>query len=302
MSIPTGAPAVARPHALLTDPVLAWYFVLVWGGGFPMTRIGLHYAAPFTLLCVRFGFGVLCLVPMVLALRPAWPRSPAELGHILVAGLLMHAVNLGGSHYAQYLGLSAGIVALLLSIQPLLTAVIAARWMGEGLRRRQWIGIAVGLAGVTLIVWHKIDARTMTAGSLAAVLISLSGITAGTLYQRRFCPHVDLRSASLLQFAVTVAALAPLAWVVEGARVQWSWALAGAVVFLVVFASIFAVNALHTLMRRGQATRVTSLMYLTPVIAVALEFAMFGVLPSLVSALGIGVTCLGVALVFWRRG
>ena len=107
-------------------------------------------------------------------LRPRWPASPAELGHVVVAGLLMHTVHLGGSHYAQYLGMSAGITAVLLSVQPLLTALIAARWMGERLNSRQWLGIALGLVGVALVVWHKIDVREATLGSLIGVTVSLS--------------------------------------------------------------------------------------------------------------------------------
>jgi len=279
---------------------LAWYFVTVWGSGFIATKIGLQYAPPFTFLTLRFLFGLACLVPILLVMRPRFPGSRAELGHVVVAGLLMHAVHLGGSHYTQYLGMSAGITALILSAQPLITALIAVRWMGERLALRQWAGVAIGLAGVALIVWHKVDVREATAGSLVAVTVALAGVTAGTLYQRIYCPLVDLRSATFIQFIVTIAALAPLAWWVEGFNVNWAWPMVGAIVFLVIGASILAVSALHTLMRRGQATRVTSLLYLTPIFAVALELAMFGVLPSTLSLIGIAVTCLGVALAAWR--
>lgn len=291
------APLSARAY----ESILAWYFVTVWGSGFLATKLGLQHAAPFTFLTLRFAFGILCLFPIVLIYKPRWPASRREFGHIIVAGLLMHAVHLSGSHYTQYLGMSAGITAVLLSIQPLLTAVIAGRWMGERLSARQWLGIAIGLAGVTLIVWHKIDVREATVGALAAVTISLAGVTAGTLYQRAFCKAVDLRAAALLQFTGTLVVLAPLAWFVEGAAVRWSWSLAGAIVFLVIGASILAVNAFHTLMRRGQATRVTSLIYLTPIFAVALELAMFGVVPTVISLTGIAITCLGVAMVSWTR-
>lgn len=234
--------------------------------------------------------------------RPRWPQTWTEVGHIAVAGLFIHALHLGGSHYTQYLGMSAGITAVLLCVQPLLTALIAARWLGEPLRPTQWAGIAMGLAGVALIVWHKIDVREATPGSLVAVTLSLVGVTAGTLYQRIFCPLVDLRSASLIQFIVVLAVLGPLALTVESTvPVNWSWHLAGAIVFLVIGASILAVNALHTLMRHGAAARVTSLIYLTPIFAVVLEGLMFGIVPSAVSALGIAVTCGGVALVAWQR-
>jgi len=294
------AEAGARPRAWL-DTALAWYFVTVWGSGFLATKTGLQYAAPFTFLSLRFAFGLMILIPIALVLRPRWPQTWPELGHLVIAGLLVHAIHLGGSHYTQYLGLSAGVTALILAIQPLVTAMIARRWLAEALSPRQWLGIAIGLAGVVLVVWHKIEIRTMTTGSLVAVTISLAGITAGTLYQRHFCPRADLRSGAVIQFAATLAVLAPLSFAVEGAKVVWAWQLFAAIAFLVILASIFAVNALHTLMRHGQATRVTSLIYLTPIFAVVLEYLMFAEVPTAVTALGILVTCGGVALVSWRR-
>jgi len=234
--------------------------------------------------------------------RPAWPPTPREFGHVVAAGLLMNPCQLSGTHYAQYLGLSAGVVAVILAAQPVVTALAARRWMHERLAPRQWTGIALGIAGVLIVVWHKIDVREMTLGALVALVVGLSGVTAGTLYQRVFCPTVNLYSAAWIQFAASLLVLLPLAFAFEGARVQWAWTMFGAIAFLVIFASIFAVNALHTLMRRGQATRVTSLIYLTPIVAVALEYLMFGVAPSALTWAGIAVTCLGVALVTARAG
>ena len=213
----------------------------------------------------------------------------------------MHAANLGGSHYAQYLGMSAGVTALILAAQPLLTALVASRWMNQRLAARQWLGVGLGLAGVALVVWHKIDIRAVSWASLAAVGVSLAAITAGTLYQRVFCPRVDLYSAALLQFAISLAVLAPLAWTVEGMQVRWAWQLFAAIAFLVILASILGVNVLHTLMRHGEAARVTSLMYLTPVFAVVLELLMFGVVPTPLSLVGMAITCLGVAMVAWQK-
>jgi drug/metabolite transporter (DMT)-like permease len=160
--------------------------------------------------------------------------------------------------------------------------------------------VLVGLAGVALVVWHKIDVRVLTAGALACVLFALAAITVGTLYQRAFCPTVDLRAAAVVQFAATVLTLLPLAVAVEGFEVRPAWGLAGAIGFLVIFSSILAVNALHTLMRRGEATRVTSLLYLTPIIAVLLEWWLFAVVPTPLTTAGVAVTCAGVALVAWR--
>jgi drug/metabolite transporter (DMT)-like permease len=292
--------AVTSPPLRTPSSLLAWYFVVVWGSGYLATKIGLQYAAPFTFLTIRFTLGLLLVVPLALIVRPRWPRTPAEWGHVAIAGLLMHAVNLGGSHYAQYLGMSAGIAALVLALQPLVTAMVAAPLLGERLYRPHWIGVALGLIGVALVVWHKIDLDALSVGALVAVVIALVAITAGTLYQRVFCPVVDLRAASVVQFVATIVVLAPLAWAVEGFQVTWAWPLFGAIAFLVILASFLAVNALHTLMRRGEATRVTSLLYLTPIIAVALEWAMFAVRPTPLTAIGIAVTCAGVALVAWR--
>ncbi len=276
---------------------LAWYFVVIWGSGYLATKVGLQYAPPFTFLTLRFAFGLLLVIPIAWVVKPRWPDSLSQWLHIAAAGLLMHAINLGGSHYAQYLGMSAGIAALVLALQPLVTAMAAAPLMGERLNSLQWLGVALGLAGVALVVWHKIDLGAMSIGSLVGIFIALAAMTVGTLYQRIFCPAVDLRAASVVQFAATVLVLAPLAIGVEGFEFRWSWPLLAAIGFLVVFASIFAVNALHTLMRRGEATRVTSLLYLTPIIAVALEWLMFGIYPTWLTALGIAVTCAGVALV-----
>ena len=281
------------------NALLAWYFVAVWGAGYVFTRLGLQYAPPFTFLSLRFLFGLLCLLPVVLIWRPKWPGGPAELGHLVVAGLLMHVVQLGGSHYAQYLGMSAGVSALIISCQPLATAFIASRFLGERLRPGQWAGVVIGLAGVTLVVWHKMDIREVSLGSLVGTLFGLAGVTAATLYQRHFSPRADLKAAALVQFAVAAAAFVPLAIVVEGFEVKWSGALFGSIFLLVIFTSILGVSVLNYLMRHGEAFRVASMMYLPPIFAVALELAMFGLLPGPLALAGMAIACAGVAMTVW---
>ncbi|HEY4371222.1 MAG TPA: DMT family transporter [Burkholderiales bacterium] len=294
----SAAPAApVSSAARFPSSFLVWYFVIVWGSGYLATKAGLQYAAPFTFLTLRFTFGLICAALWAFVARPPLPRNARELAHIAMAGLLMHAFNLGGSHYAQYLHMSAGVTALILALQPLLTALIVWRFSQEKMRRNQWAGIALGLLGVSLVVWHKIDLHAITPGALTAVGVSLVAITTGTLYQRKFCPHVDLRSAALIQFSACILLTAPLAWTVEGFVIHWAWQMVAAIVFLVIFGSILAVNALHTLMRRGAATRVTSLLYLTPIIAVALELMLFGVVPDPLMIVGMVIACCGVALV-----
>jgi drug/metabolite transporter (DMT)-like permease len=278
--------------------LLAWYFVAVWGAGYIATKIGLQYAPPFTFLTLRFAFGILCLLPVILFTRISW-GTPTALAHLAVAGLLMHAVQLGGSHYAQYLGMSAGVAALIISTQPLFTAVIAGKMLGEKLLPRQWLGVFVGLLGVAMVVWHKVDVREVTAANLAASLIAVAAVTAATLYQKIFSPRADLRAATVVQFAASLAVLAPLAVTIEHFDFRFSNRLLFAIAFLVIFASILGVMALWWLLRHGEATRVTSMMYLPPVFAVALELAMFGLVPSGLMLAGIAVTCAGVAMTVW---
>lgn len=283
------------------NALLAWYFVAVWGAGYVATKIGLQYAPPFTFLTLRFAFGLLCLLPIVVLWKPRWPQNRVELGHLVVAGLLMHAVQLGGSHYAQYLGMSAGVAALIIACQPLVTAVVVSGWMHEKLRPRQWAGVVIGLAGVALVVWHKMDIREVTLGSLLGTLFGLTGVTAATLYQRKFSPKADLKAAAVVQFAASLVVLAPLALAVEGFRFVYSFRLLASIAFLVIFASILAVSVLNLLMRQGEATRVASMMYLPPVFAVVAEAALFGIVPSGLALAGIAVTCAGVAMTVWSR-
>jgi drug/metabolite transporter (DMT)-like permease len=173
--------------------------------------------------------------------------------------------------------------------------------MHERLRSRQQLGVVIGLAGVVLVVWHKLDVHAISSASLIAVALSLVGIVAGTLYQRTFNARVDLRTASLIQFAASLVVLVPLALTVEGWHVIWSWQLIASAAFLVIGASIIALNAFHILMRRGQATRVAGLMYLTPIVAVVLELLIFRVVPSGLSLVGMAIVCVGVALLSASR-
>jgi drug/metabolite transporter (DMT)-like permease len=159
--------------------------------------------------------------------------------------------------------------------------------------------VLIGLAGVALVVWHKIDIREVTLGSFVGTLVALAGVTSATLYQKVFSPRSDLKAAAVIQFAASLAVLAPLALAVEGFKFTWAWEMAAAIAFLVIFASILGVMVLYWLLRHGGAARVTSMMYLPPVFAVALELALFGVAPGWLTVLGMAVACGGVAMTVW---
>jgi len=292
---PADEEAAAPPLAQAAVVALSTYFVVVWGAGFVASRIALQYAAPFSYIGVRYAtaFGVALLA---FGHGARWPQSTRQWGHVAAAGLLSHAGYLGGSHYAQRWGLSAGVTALILALQPLLTALIVSRWLHERLATTQRVGIAVGLAGVALVVGERALAGTASAASLGAIVVSLLCVTAGTLYQREFCAETDLRAAVCIHFAATAAVMLPLGAAVERFDVHWNGVLAVALAYHVVLASIGAYSILHLLMRHGQATGVTGLLYLTPPVAALVEWAFFRVAPTPTMWLGMAVACIGVAM------
>ncbi len=280
--------------------LLSGYFVGVWGAGFVASRIALQYAAPFTYIGVRYAIAFVVAM-LAFGLRAAWPTSRAQWGHVAVAGLLSHAGYLGGSHYAQRWGLSAGVTALILALQPLLTAVAVSRWLHVRLSRLQMLGVGIGLAGVALVVAHRIDGGTISAVSLLAVAWALACVTGGTLYQRQFCASVDLRSAVCIHFAATAAVMLPLGAMVEGFDIEWNRQIVLTLLYHVVLASIGAYSILHLLLRRGEATGVTSLLYLTPPVAAICEWAIFGAAPTATMWLGMAIAGIGVAMVTRNR-
>lgn len=285
-----------RPLSQPAMVALAGYFVTIWGSGFVASRIALQYAAPFTYIGVRYAFAFVVAM-LAFGLRASWPKTRSQWGHVAVAGLLGHAGYLGGSHYAQRWGLSAGVTALVLALQPLVTAVIVSRWLHEKLSVLQRVGVGVGLAGVALVVAQRVDDGGVTAASLAAVAWALACVTAGTLYQRQFCADSDLRSAVCIHFAATALVMLPLGFAFEGFRIEWNGQIAASLAFHVVLASIGAYSIFHLLLRRGQATGVTSLLYLTPPVAAICEWAVFGVAPTMVMWAGMAIACVGVAMV-----
>ncbi len=286
---------MAAPLARAVVVALSGYFVLVWGSGFVASRYALQYAAPFSYIGVRYAIAFVVAM-LAFGLRACWPGSQREWSHVAVAGLLSHAGYLGGSHYAQRWGLSAGITALVLALQPLFTAVVTSRWLHERLAAWQKVGVGVGLAGVALVVGPRAVAGAAPLASLFAVAWALVCVTAGTLYQRQFCAGTDLRAAVCIHFAATALVMLPLAGAIEGFAIEWNAPIALALAFHVVLGSIGAYSVLHLLMRHGQATGVTSLLYLTPPVAALCEWLVFGVLPTPLMWAGMVVACVGVAM------
>lgn len=273
-------------------PVL---FVLLWSTGFIGAKFGLPYAPPLKFLLWRFVFVISLMGAVALATRAAWPRGVQWL-HVAVAGILLQAGYLGGVFAAIGLGMTAGLSALIVSLQPILTA-FAGPLVGERVSRRQWLGLVLGLGGVVMVVWNKLSLGVIAPDALALTVLALVSITAGTLYQKRYCGAQDLRTQSVVQFVAAGLVLLPLSLAFESRPVVWSGEFIFAIGWLVVVLSLGAISLLLVLIRRGAATSVSSLMYLVPAVTAVMAWLMFGETLSLLALVGMLVAVAGVALV-----
>lgn len=272
-------------------------FVLMWSTGFIGSRYGIPFAEPFTLTVLRMMVVVSILTIIALVTRAPWPQRAADVGHIAVAGLLVHATYLSGVLYAITLQLPLGFVAMIAGLQPVATAVFAHLLLNERLGARQWLGMALGLSGVVLVIASKYSLADSNWAGLAAAGVALAGITAGTLYQKRFCAHMDLRTGGVIQYAATGIVLALLALLFETRQVQWTGQFIFALLWLAVVLSIGAIGLLYVLIRQGAASKVASLFFLTPAVTALMAFALFGEALSWLAIAGLALTAAGVALV-----
>ena len=276
---------------------MPWTFVFLWSTGFIGAKFGLPYAQPVTFLLLRFGFVLALMLPIALALRARWPTTPAQVAHLSVAGVLLHGGYLAGVFSAIHAGMSAGLAALIVGLQPVLTAVVAAPLLRERVTRRQWLGLALGFGGVAMVVAQRATFAGLTAFSATMILIALLSITAGTVYQKRFCGAFDLPAGSVIQFVAAGLALAPFALLFEHEPVRWTGAFVFAMAWLVLVLSIGAISLLTLLIRRGAATKVASLFYLVPPFTAVIAYLMFDEHLGPLGIAGFALAVLGVALV-----
>ncbi len=288
---------VLRPSASLQGIGVPALFVVLWSTGFIGARLGLPHAGPLTFLALRYGLAAGLLVLVALATRAPWPRRPAEAGHYAAAGLLVHAVYLGGVFVGISLGVEAGVSALIVGLQPLLTAALAGTLLGERVAPRQWAGLGLGLLGVAMVLARKLGQGPGDALGGLACVAALLGITAGTFYQKRFCAGMDLRSGGAVQFAAAALATALPALLFEGTHVDWTGEFVFALLWLVLVLSLGAVSLLYVLIRRGAASRVASLFFLVPPRTALIAWPLFGETLGPAALVGMALTAAGVALV-----
>lgn len=274
-------------------------FVLIWSTGFIVARYGMPHAPPMTFLAWRYALSLGCFGLWIALARVAWPRGRAQWGHLAVTGILMHAGYLGGVWAAVKAGMGAGLSALIVGLQPVLTAV----WLsatGARVLARQWLGLALGLAGLVLVVSHKFGAGgpgdTATALNLALAVAALLSITVGTLYQKRFLQPCDVRTANTVQLGAALLVTLPLAWL-ENEAMHWNAESAAAMAWSVLGLTLGGSSLLYLLIQRGAAASVSSLMYLVPPCTAFMAWLLFGEPITLATVGGTALTVLGVAMV-----
>jgi len=272
-------------------------FVLIWSTGFVVARFGMPHAPPMRFLAWRFALSVVAFAVWVLLSRAAWPKGRQQWLHLAVVGVLMHAAYLGGVWSAVKLGIGAGTTALIVGLQPVLTALwVSASGQEHRIAARQWLGLGLGLAGLVLVVWNKLGHGEVTGHNLALCLMALLAITIGTLYQKRFVAPCDVRSASLVQLLAAFVVVLPLA-LLETEPIDATPALLGAMAWSVLVLTLGGSSLLYLMVQRGAATRVTSLMYLVPPCTALLAWLLFDELLTALVLAGLALTALGVGLV-----
>ncbi len=294
---PSGAGA-ASPW-LRAMPAL---FVLVWSTGFVVAKFGLPFAPPLTFLAIRYALSIACFLVWVRLARAIWPQEGRQWAHLAVTGVLMHAGYLGGVWVAVKAGMGSGLVALIVGLQPVLTAVWVSRMQALGaagatVSRMQWLGLALGLSGLLLVVWRKLGVGAeVTALTLAAAVFALLSITAGTLYQKRFVKAADVRTANTIQLMAALIVTLPLTWL-ETEAIVWNPSFLAAMAWSVLVLTLGGSSLLYLLIQRGAATAVTSLLYLVPPTTALMAWLLFREPVTAATWLGTAITAFGVALV-----
>ncbi|MDD4999426.1 MAG: DMT family transporter [Thiomonas arsenitoxydans] len=286
-----GTPAVLRR-------VMPWVFVLIWSTGFIVARYGMPYAPPLKFLSLRYAFSLLVLLPLAAWLRTSWPRGGKQWLQLAVVGALLQAGYLGGVWAAVKQGIPAGTVALIVGLQPLLTAVLVSA-AGQRIHARQWLGLLLGFGGLALVVLHKFDGGQLSAHNLLLSLLALFSITAGTLWQKRFVRPTSVWGALSIQLLAAMIITAPFA-LLETEPVVWNGQLIGALAWSVLALTVGAGALLYLLIQRGAAVQVTSLIYWVPPVTALMGWALFHETLGPTTWVGMALVAAGVIAVTRR--
>lgn len=274
-------------------------FVFLWSTGFIGAKYGLPYAEPLTFLLYRFAIVLVVLTIVALGVRAPWPRSSMAIVHCLVSGILLHGVYLGGVFGSIEYGMPAGITALIVGLQPLLTAVLSRPLLGETISRRQWVGLVLGLAGVSLVLAPRLmpgNSQVFSVINVSLSIAALFGMTLGTIYQKKFVAGEDLRTSGVLQFTGAAIIVGGGAFFLETMHVGWTLQFIGALAWLVIVLSLGAITLLILIIRYGEVSRIATLFYLVPPVTALIAFFVFDERLSIIQLIGMILTAYAVWL------
>jgi drug/metabolite transporter (DMT)-like permease len=271
-------------------------FILLWSGGFTALKAGLAYAEPITYLALRYGVVLAVLVPLFLLMRPPLPKSPVEWWHQVAIGILVQTLYFGLAYIAMKLGVSAGLQALIVSLQPILVGILAPSLVHERVGLIQWLGLGLGIFGAALVIMTRSAVDATSAVGILCSFGALFGMTAGTLYEKRFGVAQHPVTSNLVQYAVGFAAVLPLAWALEDMHVSWTGEMIAALLYLVIGNSLVSVTLLLAMIRRGKAAQVSALFFLIPPIAALIAWLLIGEAMPPLAWLGMACAAAGVAV------
>ena len=281
------------------ESLAAPIFVFIWSTGFIIARFGMPYMEPATFLFIRFTGVLIVMGIIILFWKPVWPNRSQTI-HIAIAGALLQFGYVMGVWSAVRLGMTAGLVALIVGLQPILTAW-SASWVSERVSYQQWLGLFLGIGGVALVVAEKTSFANITVAAFIFAIAALFAITFGTLYQKKYCPQFDLRAGSMIQFSISTVLCLVVALLFETREVVWNASVIGALLWGILPTSIGAISLLFILIRKGAATKVTSLLYLTPPTTALMAWFLFDEPLSLIMLAGLGLTMTAVILVNYQQ-
>ncbi len=280
-------------------------FVFLWSTGWIVARYCIEFADPLLFLAFRFLLAGAVLATLALAARAVWPKGQART-HAMVSGVLLHTGYLTGVWWAVQHGLSASLSAMIAALQPILAALLGPLLLGERLGAARACGVGLGFAGLVLVLLPKLAALSDAGNPPAIVPIAINvlgmvSVTAGTFYQKRFIPSGDLRTVAVLQYAGAALAMIPIAVLVGDLHFHWSLFAAGVMAWSVFGLSVGAIVLLLLLIREGEVSRASQLLFLVPPVATLQAMILFGDVLSPVQWVGMAVTALGVALAMRQR-
>ena len=280
-----------QPNWLVFAPAL---FLVLWSTGYVAAKYGLAFAEPMTFLTLRFGCVVVIMAALFVILRPPLPKTRMDWAHLAIVGFLLQSLYFGMCYMAFKSGLAVGTLALLLSLQPILVGLVAPSWADEKIGRQRWAGLVLGLVGAAVVIIARSEIEPPTVLSFVFAFLALFGITAGSLWEKRFGVSHHPVTSNLIGYAAGFVGVLPFMLLLETMHVDWTWEFTASLAYLVIGTSLIAVGLLLAMIRAGDVSRVSALFFLVPPFAALIAWFVLGEIMPPLAWLGMVLAGAGV--------